>query len=399
MMNRKIYLSILLLIAMLSSACALPYRATTDGLGNTAAAHRLPFGAQTDGVLQVRAAAGSSIPRAMPGPEQPLLSPGDRLLLLLDDGDEFSGSYAVGMDGQLRIPYLPPVPVVGLSVEAASDKLAAVFVDEEVFTAGGIRISLTPLLWAAVEVSVSGAVYAPGVVVVNDRTHVESRPDMKVRSGDLAPDRYLAAALRAAGGARADADIANIVLIRNGERSTLDLRPLLEGRTANQPALMSGDQLEIPSTGFFQESLARPSALTAPGFRIYVSNLSIPSPSNAASAVAGEATRLPTGSRLSHALASANCIGGTHLTNAGRNALLVSRNPITTEVTSHLYRVYDVTRRANDPSNNPFLLPEDAVACFDSSVTVSRDLARTAMDFLSPFEILRRIEQGGYSYE
>lgn len=399
MATRRNSLLLLLATVMLLPACALPLRATTDGLGNRAADERLPFGALTttatrSALLQIHADAWSSYEF-----EQPLLSPGDRVVLQLEDGDEFSGSYAVGIDGGLRIPYLAPLPVLGLTVDAARDKIAAAFIREGIFTVDGPRVSLMPLLWSSVEVHVAGAVNAPGSVIINDRTHVEHRPDMKVRSGDVAPDRYLTAALRAAGGVRADADITRVVLIRNGQRSSFDLRPLLDGTRTGQPALMAGDRIEIPSTGIFQESLARPSVLTAPGFRIYASNLSIPSPSNGQSAIAGEATRLPNGARLSHALASANCVGGTHLTNAARSVLLVSRNPITTEVTSHLYRVYDVTRHADDTVNNPYMLPEDAIACFDSSVTVSRDIARTALDYLSPFQILRNIQRGSIGYE
>lgn len=385
---------LLALLPLALTACAVPYAATTDGLGRDADLSRLPFGARTSQGRLV-AAVAIEAPYEYDLPLQlPLLSAGDRVALVLEDGEEFSGSYAVGLDGRLRIPYLPPVPVSGLTVEAARDQIAATFITEGILTPQASVVSLMPLLWAAVQVNVSGAVHAPGPVIVNDRTHVETRPDLKTRSGDLAPDRYLTAALRAAGGVRPDADIANTMLIRGGVKTRIDLRPLLNGLATSQPALLAGDRIDIPSVGYFQEALARPSAITSPGFRIYVSNLSIPSTSNAASAVAGEATRLPTGSRLSHALASANCIGGTQMTNAGRNALLVSRNPITRELTSHAYRVYDVTRNANDTRDNPYLLPEDAIACFDSSVTVARDLVRTVTDVLSPLEALRDIQRG-----
>jgi protein involved in polysaccharide export with SLBB domain len=385
---------LLALLPLALTGCAVPYAATTDGLGRHAELTRLPFGAQTS-QGRLMASVGIDTPYASDLPLQlPMLSAGDRVALVLEDGEEFSGSYAVGLDGQLRIPYLSPVPVSGLTVAAARTKIADAFIAEGILTPQASVVSLVPLLWAAVQVNVSGAVNAPGPVIINDRTHVETRPDLKTRSGDLAPDRYLTAALRAAGGVRPDADIANTWLIRDGVKMRIDLRPLLDGRATSQPALMAGDRIDIPSVGYFQEALARPSAITSPGFRIYISNLSIPSTSNAASAVAGEATRLPTGSRLSHALTSANCIGGTQMTNAGRNALLVSRNPITMELTSHAYRVYDVTRNANDTRNNPYLLPEDAIACFDSSVTVMRDLGRTLVDVLSPLEVLRDIQRG-----
>lgn len=374
------------------SACALPYLATSSGFGDEAADGPLPFGA-------VLVEPGCSCPvTTMPAPPavaMPLLSPGDRVMLTLEDGEEFAGSYAVGNDGHLRIPYLQPLPVRGLSIEDAERRLARAMVREGMLAAGGTRVSLEPQLWAAVRVYVAGAVFSPGPVVVNDRTHVEMRPDMRTRSGDFAPGRYLAAAVRAAGGARPDADLSRVRLIRGGVESSIDLRPLLDGLPANEPPLLDGDRIVVESVGGFQRALARPSVVTAPGFRIYVSNLSIPAPSNAQSAVAGEATRLPNGARLSHALASANCIGGTQMTNAHRSVLLVTRNPITEEVSSHVYRVYEVARHVDDPANNPYLMPEDAMACFDGPVTVARDLGRTALDILMPVQVLRAI-QGGY---
>ena len=383
-----------LCLAASLSGCAVPYLAASDGAGRGSVGGPLPFGSSVIAVSDAHATRHYST-----APRMPLLSPGDRVVLALADGEEFAGSYAVGSDGQLRIPFLQPVLVHGLSVEAAERRLADALIAQGLFAPGSARVSLEPQLWAAVRVYVSGAVFAPGPVTVNDRTHVETRPDMKTRSGDLAPDRYFTAAIRAAGGLRPDADLERAVLIRDGVETALDLRPMLRGEPVAEPALLAGDQIRIASVGSFQAELARPSALTAPGFRIYASNLSIPSPSKPLSAVAGEATRMPTGARLSHALASANCIGGTQMTNAHRSALLVTRDPITRNVSSHIYRVYDVTQHANDPANNPFLMPEDAIACFDGPVTVARDLARTALDALLPVQVLRNIRNGGLSYD
>ena len=394
---RPSHWTVLASLSAVLGGCAAPYGASSDGLGRDRTDVAMPFGATlvaadtTVPLTPVAARAGQST--------LPLLSPGDRVVLSLEDGAEFAGSYAVGHDGRLRIPYMQPLMVRSLSIEAAEAGVAEAMIAEGLLAPGGPRVSLEPQLWAAVKVNVSGAVFAPGPVIVNDRTHVETRPDLKTRSGDFAPDRYLAAALRAAGGLRPDADLARVVLTRDGVETTIDLRGLLAGTPVAEPPLLEGDQISIASVGGFQATLARPSALTSPGFRIYVSNLSIPSPSNAQSAVAGEATRLPTGSRLSHALVSANCIGGTQMTNAHRSALLVTRNPVSQEVTSHVYRVFDVTRNANDAASNPYLMPEDAVACFDSSVSVARDLAHTALDALLPVQVLRNIRRGSSIYD
>ncbi|MEM7431059.1 MAG: polysaccharide export protein [Pseudomonadota bacterium] len=383
-------------LALMTTGCAMPYAASSNGYGSMSEDGALPFGAM---VIDPPSCPTPAIPGPGLVSDLPLLSPGDRVELDLDDGAEFTGTYAVDNDGRLRVPYLSPILVRGQSVTGAMIRVQDAMVDQGLLAGTGPRISLVPRMWAAVKVHVSGAVFAPGPVIVNDRTHVETRPDMLTRSGDLTPDRYMSAALRAAGGLRPDANLTNVTLIRDGERHVIDVRPLLDGTAPIEPALLDGDQIVVDSVGIFQERLARPSAVTAPGFRIYASNLSIPSPSNAQSSIAGEATRLPTGARLSHALASANCIGGTQMTNAHRRALLVTRNPITRETTSHVYRVYDVTHRADLPAANPYLLPEDAVACFDGPVPVARDLARTALDFLLPVQVLKNIENGYRLYD
>ncbi|MEL7313109.1 MAG: polysaccharide biosynthesis/export family protein, partial [Pseudomonadota bacterium] len=53
----------------------------------------------------------------------PLLSPGDRVELQLNDGEEFTGVYAVGNDGHLRVPYLDPILVQGRSVATATSMI------------------------------------------------------------------------------------------------------------------------------------------------------------------------------------------------------------------------------------------------------------------------------------
>lgn len=39
------------------------------------------------------------------------LSPGDKLEILIHEGEEFSGQYLVNHDGTLELPYLPPIVV------------------------------------------------------------------------------------------------------------------------------------------------------------------------------------------------------------------------------------------------------------------------------------------------
>jgi len=165
-----------------------------------------------------------------------------------------------------------------------------------------------------------------------------------------------------------------------------------DGREVADVSLISGDRLIVGSTGVFQEPLARPSAFTSPGFRVYLSNLTTPAINNASSSVGRDSTRLPTGARLSHAIASANCFGGTPLINAARRVKYVTRNPLNQTVTTHVYNVEEVMQRADDSVHNPYLQPEDQLGCYESPVTILREAARTAYDLVAPavgVEVLR----------
>ena len=37
---------------------------------------------------------------------------------------------------------------------------------------------------------------------------------------------------------------------------------------------------------------------------------------------------------------------------------------------------------------NPYLMPNDAVACYDSDITNYRDIAKTLTDLIIPFKLL-----------
>ena len=140
----------------------------------------------------------------------------------------------------------------------------------------------------------------------------------------------------------------------------------------------------VPSSGYFQSDLVRRSQITPPGIRIFISNLSIPASNNTLSAVNSSSTSMPYGTRFLQGLLSSNCVGGTQLTNASRRVVLISRNPLTgrTEVIER-----SVQQLVSDPERddiNPFLMPNDGIACYDSGVTNFRDVMRTFSDFLAP---------------
>jgi len=114
-----------------------------------------------------------------------------------------------------------------------------------------------------------------------------------------------------------------------------------------------------------------------------MSNLTIPATDNSKSSIDGHSSSVPYGTRLLRGLVSANCVGGTQLTNAARRAVLISTNPITgrTEVIER-----SVQQLVSDPDRdniNPYLMPNDGIACYDSGVTNFRDVMRSLSEVLS----------------
>jgi polysaccharide export outer membrane protein len=121
----------------------------------------------------------------------------------------------------------------------------------------------------------------------------------------------------------------------------------------------------------------RPSQVTPPGIRIFMSNLTVPVANNSEQHQAD----VPYGTRLLEAAISANCVGGTVLTNGARRIAYVSSQAQTSQVKE--YRVNDLLANPNDMAGNPFMMPNDAIACFDSEVVNIRDATRALTEMLS----------------
>lgn len=333
-----------------------------------------------DGIAERRVASlTTQIPSEMP------LSVGDRVSVQIPEGEEFSGIFEISVGGTLQIPHVGGLQVNGFTPENIQTLVADQMVEKEFFRPNTISVSVTVQQWAPIDVFVSGATFAPGRVTINTtRPEIMNFKQTQV-SGDGGRERYLTTALQAAGGIRPDADIRNIQVIRGGRTYPVDLSGIMDGRTASDFALASGDQVVVPSVGFFQKDLVRPTQMTPPGIRVFMSNLTIPAPSNSLSAIGNDSTKVPYGTRFLRGVVSSNCVGGTQMTNAARRAVLISTNPLTgkTEVIER-----SIQQLVSDPDRddiNPFLMPNDGIACYDSSVTNMRDIAKTFSDLLNPF--------------
>ncbi|MEO1039580.1 MAG: polysaccharide export protein [Pseudomonadota bacterium] len=317
-------------------------------------------------------------------PVGPPLSPGDMVRLVFTPDEAFDGAYIITPDGTLDLPGLRPFPAAGFAPAEVATFVAGLMVDEGIYRASYARPAVNIIQWAPVQIHVSGAVFQPGDVLINS-TNAESVQGARVEAfGDVAEGRTLSRAISAAAGVRPDADIRHVVVIRAGRRSIYDLSGAFTGAHVEDPILIAGDQVHIPSRSCFQAQLARPSRITTPGVRVFMSNLTQPASSNAQSAIGRDATNLPYGTRLLQGLVSANCVGGVQATNANRWAVLISRNPVTGESEVIARSIEDLVRRADRDRFNPVLLPNDAIACYDSHATNLRDVVRAFGEVLSP---------------
>lgn len=315
------------------------------------------------------------------------LSPGDMLELEVLNGEGFSGRYIINPDGKIQLPLLPAIKAVGLTLNDLSKEVELVLVRNKLFRPNTARVSLRILQWSAIEVSVSGAVFEPGRVLINNIAADKVTEEKLVAFGDYSTSRFLSEALRAASGIRPDAKLEQITLIRNGWQVQVDLSGILSGAPVRDIPLVAGDQIIVPTVGCFQAHLVRPSQITPKGFRVFMSNLTETAGSNSNAAVGRFSSNLPYGTRLLQAAVSANCIGGTSWTNAPRRVMLASKNPISGHTEVMERSVEELIRNPNRGELNPYLMPNDSIACYDSDVTNFRDVARTVFEIFSPLSL------------
>ncbi|WP_144204050.1 polysaccharide biosynthesis/export family protein [Shewanella sp. KCT] len=318
----------------------------------------------------------------------PKLSAGDRLKIQILNGEEFSGDVEVNADGYIYLPYLNAIRAEGVAIPELKQALSDELIKEQLMLAGTVRISIMPLQWGAINIRVSGAVYEPGQHKINRHSEVDIAEQHANFHGDNAQGRSLTKALRSSGGVRPDADIRQVVLTRQGKQYRLDLSGILSGKEVDNLILMSGDHIYVPETHYFDDSLARPSQITIPGIRVFISNLTQPASSNSQSAVDTEATRFPYGTRLLSGAIAANCMGGAQSTNASRHVILITKNPMSEQIDVVERSLSSLISHSYQPEINPVLLPGDGLACYDSRVTNLREVARTLTDLLVPVSLL-----------
>lgn len=326
------------------------------------------------------------------------LSPGDRIRVSIPADEtvppayHFSGLYEVNLDGNLQVPFVDPLPVAGLELVDVENQITDALLQAGLFQPEFLQVSVQVVDWGPIQVTISGATFTPGRIRIDDRYPAETapidpvaRPEPFTVSGEYPEGRYLTAALRSAGGLKPDADIRNILLIRQGQEYEIDLSGVLSGEPVEDIALITGDQVIVPELAQIQPELVRPSQVTPSAIAIFISNQTSPQGGG------GQVTQIPYGSRFSQAVVAARCAGGSRSTNADRRATLIHTDRITGETQVLDQKVEDLLRHSNDTEINPYLMPEDSVICYDSEVTDVSNILDFVGNILNPFSAIRSI--------
>ena len=320
--------------------------------------------------------------------DESAISRGDLLRVSIGEDPLLSGDYEIEDDGKLRLPKVTPLRAHGVTSAALSRSVSVALINEHLYRAAP-SVSVKIIERASVRVYVEGAVFEPGTVEIAMRSAENRDLTRQAAFGDSTHARGLVAAIQSSAGLRPDADTQRVLLKRNGKVWRLDLRPAAINQRFHDPMLLSGDAIHVPSLGCFQPGLARPTVVTRKGIKVHLSNLTVPAQSNAQSAIDDDVREIKYGTRLLQALVRMNCVGGTALTNADRSAVLISRNPATDRTEVIERRIEDLVRRSDRDNHDPVLMPGDAIACYDSSVTNARDVARSIIEVASPVSLIR----------
>ncbi len=314
------------------------------------------------------------------------LAQGDRLRLSISgDKNRLTGTYVIAANGSIMLGGVMRIEAAGKTIASLEQEIAQTLVDRHYVRTLSGGVSLQQIELASVAISVSGAVFESGTVRVGERQpEVRSLNLSNSVSGDQNASRMLSTALRAAGGVRPDANPQSIYLVRGAHYAQIDMNGAIDGSLHNDVPVTSGDRIIVPSVGCLQENLVRPSPITAPGIRVFLSNLSRPAMHNAGSAIGRETSSLPYGTRFLQGLVSANCVGGSAM-NAGRSAVLISRNPINGQSVVISRSVERLVREADRDQFDPYLMPGDSIACYDSLAMNLRDVLSVVGDTTAPY--------------
>ncbi len=297
-----------------------------------------------------------------------VLSPGDIVEVIVGNDEIFSGKYEISSDGTLKVRDLISVKAYGRSVTDVGNAVATALASAGYYNVTP-NVSVRLVDFGTVRAFVSGAVFEPGMVILGGSAATGDDNSRVQTLGATTENRRLSRALQGAGGVRPDADLSRVSIKRNGKRMVVDLRNAITGGMLDNKIILAGDEVTVPSLGCFQSALVTPSAVSPPGAKVFMSNLTDPAGSNGNSGIDKDTRELRYGTRMLQAVVSMNCVGGSKMTNASRTAVLYTRNPDTGKSIVIERNIEDLLRNADRDDYDPFILPNDALACYDSMTT------------------------------
>lgn len=300
--------------------------------------------------------------------------------------DELSGLYQITSEGNIDLPFIGSQRVANTSLVSAKAVIEHALKVNGWFKAGVTQIQLSITEDAPISVVIRGSVFNPGQAVLNARSKTEIQNEIRQNTGSHTRSRNLLSALRAVGGVRPDANLRRVYLERSGLVYQFDLSSLLSGyQHPDVPDLQNHDKIYVASLGYEQSDLIRPSSITPPGMRVFMSNLTAPASSNAQSAIGSDSSRVPYGVSLIDVAVAANCMGGTQMANASRSIILVTKNYGSKKQLVIQRGIDELLIEASNSNINPYIMPNDAIACYDSKFTNFREVARGLGELISPF--------------
>ena len=313
------------------------------------------------------------------------ITKGDVLRIRFQGMPQHDGLYQVNANNELELPFAESLSVKGQNRQSLMRLIERELVRLKWFYEDTVKVDVSLVRMASVDVAVFGAVFNPGRVSINNQPVQKQEDAIQQISGAHSNGRDIVAALLAAGGVRPDANLTGIYVKRGKQITHIPLQRLLTGVDfTSTPSLINGDVVLVKTSGFENAQLIKPSQITPPGIRVFMSNLTAPALNNAQSSVGADSTRMPYGSSLLDSAISANCVGGTHQANASRSIILVTHNHGSKKQVVIQRSINTLLANSSNSSVNPYVMPNDGVACYDSRFTNFRDVARGIAEVVSP---------------
>lgn len=124
-----------------------------------------------------------------------LLSPGDLVEVLIEDGEGFNGRYIIDNAGYVKLPLIGVVEAGGATTNKLETKIELALIRAEIFQPASASVTIHVLNWSSIEVSVAGAVFQPGTVLINKKRIGIQNAEHIEAYGDYSTTRLLSEAL------------------------------------------------------------------------------------------------------------------------------------------------------------------------------------------------------------